>query len=471
MNDLYENFCKWCRENLEAEYEFLDTETKTGYYCKLQIFVLSIIGHGNGHTKTEAQTDAVIDYLLKYQQRQKQNSFVPYMKIAMKTIIDKILLNTKHQIQNVDIMTDDETFIEIQMQKKSMKTIKPLLNRLKKIVNDSVQFVTYVDHQKGFIYAIGNATNIEAVKNIEIQKYDYIQEENELFFSNDHCLLDLCRKCKVIIENNVDNKCLVITGNVVNIQCCFIQIGQLVDKTNKENFSSHEATAATSDNYMPDYSLYESDVNEAIVTVLHQSISLDENDNHRKLLKISTKDSDIIQTKTMNDATTEIGMSLCESPQRTNLNVASHMVVLDGQNIARYSNQNNKRNSAPFMWQKLKIALDYFLSERFQVVAFLPSHWRFHIDQIYEKNSFQKHNEQRIRDKLIQNNKIVFTPSENFNGTHISSYDDRFILQFAGNTDSIVISNDRYRDLMHIQNFSYVIQYRYNLCVVLMCLI
>ncbi|CAF1651723.1 unnamed protein product, partial [Didymodactylos carnosus] len=64
------------------------------------------------------------------------------MKIAMKTIIDKILLNTKHQIQNVDIMTDDETFIEIQMQKKSMKTIKPLLNRLKKIVNDSVQFVT-----------------------------------------------------------------------------------------------------------------------------------------------------------------------------------------------------------------------------------------------------------------------------------------------------------------------------------------
>lgn len=50
--------------------------------------------------------------------------------------------------------------------------------------------------------------------------------------------------------------------------------------------------------------------------------------------------------------------------------------------------------------------------------------------------------------KLEKEGKVVFSPCKNLpNGQKVTSYDDRFILDFAADYDAAVISNDNYRDL------------------------
>lgn len=44
---------------------------------------------------------------------------------------------------------------------------------------------------------------------------------------------------------------------------------------------------------------------------------------------------------------------------------------------------------------------------------------------------------------------VIFTPStQTEDGTRVTCYDDRFILKHASETKGIVVSNDRYKDLI-----------------------
>lgn len=55
---------------------------------------------------------------------------------------------------------------------------------------------------------------------------------------------------------------------------------------------------------------------------------------------------------------------------------------------------------------------------------------------------------QDLLEQLDSEGKIVFSPCKNLpNGKSVTSYDDRFILDFAADCDAAVISNDNYRDL------------------------
>lgn len=43
---------------------------------------------------------------------------------------------------------------------------------------------------------------------------------------------------------------------------------------------------------------------------------------------------------------------------------------------------------------------------------------------------------------------LTTTPSRELNGRRITSYDDRFILTLASKDDSVVVSNDKFKDLV-----------------------
>jgi len=55
--------------------------------------------------------------------------------------------------------------------------------------------------------------------------------------------------------------------------------------------------------------------------------------------------------------------------------------------------------------------------------------------------------DQELLSKLEKEKILVFTPSRRINGRRIVCYDDRYIIKYAVETDSIIVSNDNFRDL------------------------
>ncbi len=55
--------------------------------------------------------------------------------------------------------------------------------------------------------------------------------------------------------------------------------------------------------------------------------------------------------------------------------------------------------------------------------------------------------DKKILENLEAEGHIIFTPSRTINGRTISSYDDRYIVQYAALKKGVVVSNDNYRDL------------------------
>ena len=55
--------------------------------------------------------------------------------------------------------------------------------------------------------------------------------------------------------------------------------------------------------------------------------------------------------------------------------------------------------------------------------------------------------DQEILNKLQKEKILVFTPSRRINGRRVVCYDDRYIVQYASDTDSVIVSNDNFRDL------------------------
>ncbi|KAG4077012.1 hypothetical protein HA402_015999 [Bradysia odoriphaga] len=109
------------------------------------------------------------------------------------------------------------------------------------------------------------------------------------------------------------------------------------------------------------------------------------------------------------------------------------MVLIDGSNVA-FGHSRNKG----FSVEGIEICLNYFLERGYEAKAIVP--------QMRLKKA--KSSNTDLLAKLESEGKVVFSPCKNLpSGQKVTSYDDRFIMDFAVDCDAAVISNDNYRDL------------------------
>ncbi|XP_014474104.1 PREDICTED: probable ribonuclease ZC3H12B isoform X2 [Dinoponera quadriceps] len=107
-------------------------------------------------------------------------------------------------------------------------------------------------------------------------------------------------------------------------------------------------------------------------------------------------------------------------------------IIVDGCNVAMAHT-----NGKFFSEKGIKLMIDYFRSRGHVVKVFLPQHVR-------RKNL-------QLLEKMYKEGIVIFTPSRNIGGRWITSYDDRYILEYATKCGGIVISADQYRDLYRIE--------------------
>jgi len=106
-------------------------------------------------------------------------------------------------------------------------------------------------------------------------------------------------------------------------------------------------------------------------------------------------------------------------------------IVIDGSNIAFAHGR-----SQIFSVKGIEMVVQYFKNRGHgEVVAFLP---QFRLNNPENRDALRK---------MEIDGTITFTPSRKVDGKHISSYDDRMILDYATEKGAIVISRDNYRDL------------------------
>ncbi|XP_053987462.1 NEDD4-binding protein 1-like [Hylaeus volcanicus] len=103
-------------------------------------------------------------------------------------------------------------------------------------------------------------------------------------------------------------------------------------------------------------------------------------------------------------------------------------IIVDGNNVAM-AHTNNK----VFSEEGLKLVIDYFKNRGHNVKVFIPHYRRSLANPLLEK--------------WYKDDIVIFTPSRYIEGKWITSYDDRYILEYATLTNGIVISLDQYRDL------------------------
>jgi len=131
--------------------------------------------------------------------------------------------------------------------------------------------------------------------------------------------------------------------------------------------------------------------------------------------------------------------------------VSLRRIVIDGSNVAM-AHGNNKR----FSCRGIKIVVEYFLGrghERSAIKVYIPQ-WRqnttMHFNQIDEHHLLEE-----------LDDFISYTPSRTVEGKKMNSYDDRFIVRTAAMNRGIIVSNDKFRDLIHESpGFKEVITYR-----------
>ncbi|KZC13270.1 PREDICTED: probable ribonuclease ZC3H12C [Dufourea novaeangliae] len=103
-------------------------------------------------------------------------------------------------------------------------------------------------------------------------------------------------------------------------------------------------------------------------------------------------------------------------------------IIIDGNNVAMAYT-----NGKAFSEKGILMVIDYFKKRGHSVKVFIPQYRRAVIHQMLEK--------------WYTEGIAVFTPSRYIAGRWITSYDDRYILQYATMCEGIVISMDQYRDL------------------------
>ncbi|KAI5697359.1 hypothetical protein M8J76_004969 [Diaphorina citri] len=108
-------------------------------------------------------------------------------------------------------------------------------------------------------------------------------------------------------------------------------------------------------------------------------------------------------------------------------------IIIDGSNVAiaycKFTHPNN------FTARGIEIVVDYFKKRGHkEIFVFLPS--------------FRGGHSPEILNKLQSEGILHYTPSRRVDGKLQCAYDDRYIVQVATEYDGVIVSNDRYRDIM-----------------------
>ncbi|KAM5235600.1 protein KHNYN [Ctenodactylus gundi] len=109
-------------------------------------------------------------------------------------------------------------------------------------------------------------------------------------------------------------------------------------------------------------------------------------------------------------------------------------IVIDGSNVAMVHGLQHCFSS-----RGIAIAVQYFWDRGHRDITVFVPQWRFSRDARVRESHFLQ--------KLYSLSLLSFTPSRVMDGKRISSYDDRFMLKLAEETNGIIVSNDQFRDL------------------------
>ncbi|KAM9449743.1 NEDD4-binding protein 1 isoform 1-T3 [Clarias gariepinus] len=110
-------------------------------------------------------------------------------------------------------------------------------------------------------------------------------------------------------------------------------------------------------------------------------------------------------------------------------------IIIDGSNVAMTHGL-----GIFFSCRGIALAVEYFWNQGHRkITAFVPQ-WRQKKDP--------KIKEQHFMAQLQDLGLLSFTPSREVEGQRINSYDDRFMLQLARQTDGVIVTNDNMRDLV-----------------------
>ncbi|MBN3324261.1 N4BP1 protein, partial [Atractosteus spatula] len=93
-----------------------------------------------------------------------------------------------------------------------------------------------------------------------------------------------------------------------------------------------------------------------------------------------------------------------------------------------------------FSCRGIALAVQYFWKRGHRKITTFVPQWRLKKDP--------KVKEQHYLTELQNLGLLSLTPSREIMGKRISSYDDRFMLQLAQQTDGVVVTNDNLRDLV-----------------------
>ncbi|XP_060150665.1 protein KHNYN isoform X1 [Globicephala melas] len=109
-------------------------------------------------------------------------------------------------------------------------------------------------------------------------------------------------------------------------------------------------------------------------------------------------------------------------------------IVIDGSNVAMVHGLQHYFSS-----RGIAIAVQYFWDRGHRDITVFVPQWRFSRDSKVRESHFLH--------KLYSLSLLSLTPSRVLDGKRISSYDDRFMVKLAEETDGIIVSNDQFRDL------------------------
>ncbi|XP_028330536.1 NEDD4-binding protein 1 [Gouania willdenowi] len=111
------------------------------------------------------------------------------------------------------------------------------------------------------------------------------------------------------------------------------------------------------------------------------------------------------------------------------------MVIIDASNVAMSHGLGHF-----FSCRGIALAVQHFWDRGHRNIQALLPRWR-------QKND-PRNKEPHFLGELHDLGLLSYTPSREVQGKRISSYDDRFLLQLADNTDGVIVTNDNLRDLV-----------------------
>ncbi|XP_028261594.1 protein KHNYN [Parambassis ranga] len=110
-------------------------------------------------------------------------------------------------------------------------------------------------------------------------------------------------------------------------------------------------------------------------------------------------------------------------------------IIIDASNVAMSHGLGHF-----FSCRGIALAVQHFWDRGHRYISALLPQWRQKIDP--------KIKEQHYLTELQKLGLLSYTPSREVQGKRISSYDDRFLLQLAQQTDGVIVTNDNLRDLL-----------------------